>query len=458
MTAPTENEPTFERYRVVAKLRSGPVTDLYRAEQKALGRPVVIKALARGILPGSPFASSLEREASLLTELDHPNIIRALDLVREKETLWLVLEHVDGFSLEEILEKKKRLSPPATVAIGLEVARALAHAHERGVVHRDISPRNVLVARDGGVKLVSFASAADARLPTAPELLDGNAGFQPPAYMSPEQLLGEPEDPRSDLFSLGMVLYETLAGKRAFETSDERASSHKIRHDPVAPLTRARPDVSPTLDRLVRRCLEKLPSDRFASASELASALGQEFEGLGRSSTRDTIVEELSRLGLVQAPVQRRDSMRLRAVGRRPATVKQAVVGQLVALALVVGGGGAIRWGSVRARGDAALRGSARLELTPKQTGYLRVVADPWANVFVDGEAVDTTPFARSIPLSAGTHYVRLEHPSAKTERRTVTLAEGETVLIDVKMDVTRPRLTRPEGPVQPNLVDPATP
>src|SRR5262245_63742206 len=109
--------PVFERYSVLESLRSGPITDLYRAELSALRRPVFIKALARGISPSSPFAAALEREARLLTELDHPSILRALDFVRNDDAMWLVLEYVDGFTLEAILEKGKKLSVHAASAI-----------------------------------------------------------------------------------------------------------------------------------------------------------------------------------------------------------------------------------------------------------------------------------------------------------------------------------------------------
>jgi hypothetical protein len=456
MSTEEREEPIFERYRVVAKIHSGPVTDLYRAEQKALGRPVMIKALGRGILPSSPFAAALEREASLLTELDHPNVIRVLDFVREKTTTWLALEYIDGFTLEELISKQK-LSPEGAVAIAIGVALGLEHAHAHGIVHRDVQPRNVLVSVTGGVKLVNFAAAADARLPTAPELLEGSAGFGTPTYMSPEQLLGEPEDPRSDLFSLGIVLYEMLTGKPPF-LPDERTSSHKIRHDPVAPVTRACPEATAALDRAVRRCLEKMPSDRFATARELATVLQVELDDMGGVAPADAIVTALSRLGLVAPPAVRRESMRAMTTRRRVVSVGTALYGHILALLFLVAGGAAIQYGTVHARGDNSSRGGARLELLPRRAGYLRVVADPWANVVVDGQALETTPFARPIPLSAGVHYVRLEHPSAKTERRTVTLTEGETVLLDVKMDVTRPRSTRPDGPAQPNLTDPATP
>ncbi|HEX4477326.1 MAG TPA: serine/threonine-protein kinase [Polyangiaceae bacterium] len=452
----TSDTPTFERYRVTRKLRSGPITDLYRAEQVTLGRPVIIKALGRGILPASPFAAALEREARLLTELDHPNVIRVVEFVEEKETMWLVLEHVDGFSLEEILAQK-RLSPVAAAAIGFEICQGLAHAHEHGIVHRDVQPANVLVSRDGWVKLVNFAAAADERLPTAPELLDGSAGFGTPEYMSPEQLLGEPEDPRSDLFSLGIVLYELITGRRPFDSSDEKARSHRTRHDPVPPLHRSTADVPASLDRAVRRCLEKMQSDRFPNALELGRALAREVEDGGFSSPIEAVAAELAKVGLAPKPEVRRDSVRMR-VRLKPPTVGAALGGYLAALCLIGVGGAAIQFKSASARGERAARTGVRLELVPPNTGYLRVVADPWANVVVDGEQVETTPFGRSIPLTAGVHYVRLEHPAAPTERRTVMLSPGETVLLDVKMDVARPKRQVQTAPTVPNLTDPKTP
>jgi serine/threonine-protein kinase len=452
-------EPSFGRYRVVAKLRSGPITDLYRAEQVALGRPVFIKALGPGIPPGSPFAAALEREARLLTELDHPGVIRLLDFVSDEAAMWLVLEYVDGFTLEEVLAKKGKLSPGAAVAVALVLAQALGHAHEHGIVHRDVQPHNVLVSRDGAVKLVNFAAAADERLPTAPELLDGSAGFGTPAYMSPEQLLGEPEDARSDLFSLGIVIHEMLTGKRPFDAPNERAASHRVRHDPVPPLNRTVPEISGALDRAVRRSLAKMPSDRQASAAELAALLRTELDETGFGAPADAIVAEFSRLGLIpKAPGPRRDPALVGRNRRSRSSVGSAAAGYLALLCLIVAGGAAIEYSAGAGHSDRVPHEGARLELVPPRMAFLRVVADPWAQVIVDGQQIDTTPFARAIPLPAGVHYVRLEHPNAPVERRTVSLGPGETVLLDVKMDVPRSRAPRPEASATPSLTDPSTP
>lgn len=437
------SEPArFDGCEVVEQIRAGAVSELYRAVQRPLGRPVLIKAIGASILPSSPFAASLEREARVLAELDHANIVELYDFVRRDDRMWMVLEHVDGWSLEEILRQAGRLPEPAAVSIALEVARALAHAHEKGIFHRDVQPRNVLVSRRGDVKLTNFSVAADARLETAPELLDGGATYTGPAYMSPEQILGEPPDPRSDLFSLGVVLYEMLAGERPFKAPDERNESQRIRSEPPPPLARRAPGLAPSTERIVMRALEKLPNDRYQSARELVAALEQVCRELGVQEPSEAILDALAGAGLASERGKARSEPRSVAPAPhvREMTLGKASLGLVLASVLLVVGTALIQLVSRQGEARAGAQGGRqRLELVPESVAYLRVVATPWAHVIVDGQHVDTTPFARSIPLSAGTHYVRLEHPNAPTERRTVRLAPGETVLLDVTMKVSAP-------------------
>jgi eukaryotic-like serine/threonine-protein kinase len=440
VTAPDRTKPplpVFDGVQIIEKLGSGPLADLYHAVQQPLGRPVLIKALSSSILPSSPFAATLEREARLLAELHHSNILRVHDFVRRDDRMWLVLEFVDGWTLSELLEKTGSLQPSAAAAIGREIARALEHAHARGIVHRDVQPKNVLVSRSGQVKLVNFSVAVGERLPTAPELLDGSESFGGPHYMSPEQILGEPADPRSDLFSLGVVLYELLSARRPFDAPDERTTTQRIRHDAPIPLSRLAPAVPSSLERAIARCLEKMPSDRFFSASELALALDAVLADAGGSS-RDQILRALADAGLVDGGAKSApEPPPSRALATARAPLQPAVLGLILCSALIIGGGVVLQWAAWREGAGAAARGrSTRLELAPAQAGFLRVVAEPWAHVIVDGQRVETTPFARAIPLPAGTHYVRLEHPNARTERRTVQLAPGETVLLDVKLEI----------------------
>jgi eukaryotic-like serine/threonine-protein kinase len=433
--------PAFDGCDVLEKVRSGPIVEQYRAVQIPLGRPVTIKALGPSILPSSPFAAALEREARLLAKLGHPNIVALHDFVQAGDRMWLVLEHVDGTNLAELQKRAGKLPQAAAVALALAIADGLAHAHARGVVHRDLTPANVLVSTSGDIKLTDFSVASDERLPTAPELLDGPSGKRSLAYASPEQVLGEQPDPRSDLFSLGVVLFELLAGKPPFGGADDPGTMLRIRNEQPAPLTRFVPDLLPALERIVQRCLQKLPAHRFPSARELAASLTSALLELG--STPDAGLRLALSVAGLAAPEPAPESQP--TVLRAPAVKVLSVARVLFAAGvLLVGGVAGIQLLLQTRQTDVARAGRGKLELVPESPAYLRVVAEPWADVVVDGQKVETTPFARPIPLRAGIHYVRLEHPHAPPERRTIDLAPGETVLLDVTM-----RLRRPEGAAQ---------
>jgi serine/threonine-protein kinase len=362
--------------------------------------------------------------------------LRLYDFVRKSDRMWLVLEYVDGWSLQELLGLRKSFPSSSACAIALEMTSALEHAHERGIVHRDVQPKNVLVSRNADVKLVSFSVAVGDKLPTAPELLDGGSRFGGPMYMSPEQILGEAPDPRSDLFSVGVILYQMLSGKYPFEAPDERSVTQRIRHDPAPSLSREQDSIPASLERLVARCLHKLPGDRFHDAKELGAALSAVIDELGGGAERALIASSLMSAGLVKNAIAVPTEGTKAALPRLPGPVlPRATRGLSVCFAAIVLGGAFIQYFAAQHEDDGRARGtSADLPLVPRQAGYLRVVADPWADVIVDGQKLETTPFARPIPLVPGTHYVRLEHPNAATERRTIRLVAGETILLDVKM------------------------
>lgn len=459
MTASTPDPiPEFEGYQAIERIRSGPIADHYSALQRPLGRRVLIKALSSSILPSSPFAATLEREARLLAQLDHPSVLHLYDFVRTSDRMWLVLEYVDGWTVEELLARTVRLSPAAAAAIALDIARGLEHAHAHGIVHRDLQPRNVLVSGRGQLKLVGFAVAVEDRLPTAPELLDRSASLSGPAYMSPEQILGEPADPRSDIFSLGTMLYEALAGQRPFDGPDERTTTQRIRHDAPPPLGRAARGIPASLERVVLHCLEKLPSHRFQSAGEVAAALRRVLEELGVARVAETIQEALVTGGLIPSGEPKIEEPPTSLEPVRTPSLKTAALGIVAASALAVLGGAVIEFGGLGAAPATRPGQAGRLELLPSPSGHLRVLADPWAHVVVDGQRVETTPFAHPIPLAAGTHHIRLEHPSAPAERRTIELLDGETVTLDVTMAVPPSAMPPLEPPPPPSASAPPSP
>ncbi len=172
------------------------------------------------------------------------------------------------------------------------------------------------MARDGAVKLMNFSVAAEERLPTAPELLDGATSLASLAYQSPEQILGEPPDPRSDLFSLGIVLFEMLTGNPPFGSRNDLSAAQRIRNDPLPPLTRNAPEASAALERVVQRSLAKLPADRFQTAADFERALAELAEP--KSDEKAAIRAALGKAGLVKEPPPPQATKRVRARGPTP--------------------------------------------------------------------------------------------------------------------------------------------
>jgi len=431
-------EPRFEGYRVISELGSGALSTVYKAAQESLGRTVAIKVLKQTIDPSSPFAAQLEREAHVLSTLAHPNVAMLFDFVKKEGQMYLVLEYVEGYSLATVASKASRLPPEVVAAIGIEIASGLAHAHQRGIVHRDVKPANVILSKRGEVKIADFGIAQRERAPSADEPLtkiDESAAFGTPAYMSPEQILGEVVDARSDVFSLGVVLYQLLCGARPFERGDEkdkRAAAQRIRRDPPIPLHRRAPEVPRALERIVMRMLEKLPIDRYANADSVVTQLQEFVLSRTRARPSDLVLRALGRAGLVAEKDAGTDSIVLDVQARR-ASLRPTLVGLAVIFGLVVIGGAAVQL-TGRDGSHRVMAGDRPLALVPKAPGYLHVLATPWAEVWVDGQLIDVTPFARAIPLAAGTHYVVLKHPNAPPEKRQVAIVAGETLTIDVNM------------------------
>ncbi|MDP8999067.1 MAG: serine/threonine protein kinase [Myxococcota bacterium] len=438
--------PFIDGFRVVEELGSGSLSSIYRAVEEPLGRTVALKVLRATIAPGSPFAAQLEREARVLSELCHPNIGLLHAFARTETRMYLVLEFVDGVSLAALLKKKPSVPADCVAEIGAAVARGLAHAHERGIVHRDIKPANVLVSLRGEVKIFDFGIAQRASSTqepvglSAPRLEDMTA-FGTPAYMSPEQILGENVDARSDIFSLGVLLYQLICGSGPFERGDEtdrRPAAHRIRRDPPIPLHRRAPDVPAALERLIMRAIEKLPADRFPSAA----AMGDRLDELatGRTGTR---ADKLVVRALVNARFATKEDATGAAVPMQKAraSVQRATLGIALLGAAAIVGGGTLQ---ALAHRDGQTAGVRPLELVPTSPGYLRVLATPWAEVWIDGQRIDVTPLDRRIPLLPGTHYVTFVHPSAPVEKRTIALASNETRTVDVVMAI--PDLAPKEG------------
>jgi serine/threonine-protein kinase len=264
-------------YEVVAPIGSGGMGVVYRARDPRLGRDVALKVLPPEFARDPDRLRRFEQEARAAGALNHPNIVAVFDVGAADGTPYVVSELLEG----ETLRERARGGIPARKAIeyAVQIASGLAAAHHKGIVHRDLKPENVFVTRDGRVKILDFGlaklrpEASAAEQATATRNTEPGAVIGTAPYMSPEQVRGQPADHRSDIFALGAMLYEMVAGRAAFagETAAEIMTS-VLRTDPPSLCTPA-DRVPPVLDRVVRRCMEKKPGERFQSAEDVAFAL-----------------------------------------------------------------------------------------------------------------------------------------------------------------------------------------
>jgi hypothetical protein len=264
-------------YEIVAPLAVGGMGEVYRAHDGRLGRDVAIKVLPAALASDPEALARFGREARAVAALSHPNILVIHDFGSENGLAYAVLELVDGETLRSKLDGAA-LPPRKAVDVVVQIAHALAAAHDKGIVHRDLKPENVFVTRDGRVKLLDFglAKMADAsRLTTSAETraqlqTQGGAVLGTVGYMSPEQVRGLPADHRSDIFSCGVLLYEMLAGRRPFAGNSAVETMNAILKDQPEPVIVNDGAVGPTLRRITEHCLEKQPEERFQSARDLA--------------------------------------------------------------------------------------------------------------------------------------------------------------------------------------------
>jgi eukaryotic-like serine/threonine-protein kinase len=266
------------RYVLGESLGSGGMGEVYLAHDEVLERDVALKVLRSHYAGDEESAERFRREARSAASLSHPNIVQVYDRGEAEDgTPYIAMEYVPGGTLNEQIERRGPFGARETAAVGAQIADALGAAHERGVIHRDIKPQNVLVSAPGDLKVTDFgiARAASAVTSSASGAIFGTAG-----YISPEQALGGPVGPRSDLYSLGVILYEMLTGELPFTADNFIAVCMKHVTEPLRPPRLLNPDIPEGMDALVVKLLAKDPAGRYASATELLDDLERVRDGL----------------------------------------------------------------------------------------------------------------------------------------------------------------------------------
>jgi hypothetical protein len=364
-------------YEILGPIGRGGMGEVYRARDARLAREVAVKVLPAdaGNMPDR--LPRFEREAQAVAALNHPNILALHDIGNDHGVVYAVMELLEGDTLRVRLKQAGRFTPLKAIDYAIQISRGLAAAHERGIVHRDLKPENIFITADGRVKILDFGLASQetpptndrdsrmTRFVTEPGVLLGT-----PGYIAPEQILGEAATVRSDLFALGIVLYEMLSGAHPFRRASVTETVTAILREDPAPLAQAVPGLPAGVARIVERCLDKHPTDRPASARDL----GLFLEAVGTDSTRTPAGATIG--------------------GEAAVRVRNRVLAIPCALLVLLSMG---VWGFVRVMADRAVTASIEADLTRAERLVRRVQRDRLSMLALTARLVASFPELKAL-------------------------------------------------------------
>ncbi|MBC7794086.1 MAG: serine/threonine protein kinase [Clostridia bacterium] len=415
-------------YNVLSEIGSGGMAVVYKAEQPSLDRLVAIKELRKELALDLSLVTRFEREAKSVASLTHQNIVHIYDFLTRANSMFIVMEFVEGIDVFELINRVGRLPPEIASIIALQAARALEYAHYRGVVHRDFKPSNLMVTKQGEVKLMDFGIARDLKYD---DLTRAGTSIGTPAYMSPEQIMGERVDFRSDIFSFGIVLYQMLTGRKPFTEDDSKSVMQRILNEPYVRPRKLFPDIPWRLSRIVKKCLFKDPRKRFETTESLRRELESYVAQTVRINYAGRLVVFLRNRDLIsegEASTYVREE-ELRSLASKTVDSGELSSGAVVFKPLFVANAALLLL-------FAAWNGIVDLTKLGVANGFIHVNAVPWAEVYVNGDKYDTTPFAKPIALPPGQHIIELRNQYYEPKREPIEVEAGVTQRL--RFDLTR--------------------
>ncbi len=386
----------YGRYKIINELGKGAMGVVYKAHDPRIDREIALKVLRPDRVTSEDFLHRFLKEAKAIGRLSHQNIVTVHDVGQDHDTVYIAMELLEGLPLNELNESQP-LSMEAIADVCAQIADALDYAHDRGIIHRDIKPTNIIVASDGKVKLTDFGIAR-IEDPTATQQTQAGEILGTPSYMSVEQVLGKTIDRRSDLYSLGVILYELCTGNRPFKAANLSGLFMAITQETPPLSVKVNPAIPRQLSELIMKSLSKKPDDRFQTGKEMAAALREIYNERALDAMTDKTVKVEDFSSLSQSRGQRKTK----------AYVLAAV--SIVILALLGGGYFLIAGNPLEPGGT--------LEINTRPEG---------AHIFINGSFKGKAPLSLSLEL--GKYEVRASLPDYLDWEGQVTLSDKGKIL-----------------------------
>ncbi len=435
------------RYEIISEIGQGAMGVVYRAQDPLLERIVAIKTISLDLSRDEfeEFEQRFYREAKSAGRLNHPNIVTIHDVGNTDNIAYMAMEFLEGVELRDIMDGGAQLDLDRVVEIVSQVADGLAFAHEHGVIHRDIKPSNIMILKSGVAKITDFGIAL---IPSSSRTLAGMV-LGSPKYMSPEQVVGQDVDRRSDIFSLGVMLYEMLTGKPPFSGDNISAIMYRILNEmPVAPVT-LKPELPEIFNYIVARALAKHPDDRYQNAAEMAEDLRgygslqtplnfyAGVDGKPRTLERRSKPRPIEEQTLLMFSGADRDTVKAGLWWKHPLALGLGAFVLVLGFFLLNMGKSAVQ--------KPVPAPSEKIEVQPEKTdssllsmlsapqGTLALAVTPWGEVFVDGKREGVSPPLNELKLSAGKHEIEIKNPGFPTYSQTIDVESESTQKIKHK-------------------------